>query len=148
MKVYFVDFSFIQNSLSFTTNVICDLSNATSGILVINITCNQKLILNQKLITNYQFSSSVENTLYVVCLDWQPKVYKNNWNKQMIKMHMVQFKQHVGGKLQQISCKHFWKHASKYSCCSKIWNKMCQKLGILYSKHLTTWDTINGDRPL
>ncbi len=36
MKVYFTDFLFIQNSLSFATSVTCNLSNMTTKIFVIN----------------------------------------------------------------------------------------------------------------
>jgi hypothetical protein len=38
MKVYFVDFLKIQNSLSFAINVTCDLSNASINVLVTNVT--------------------------------------------------------------------------------------------------------------
>jgi hypothetical protein len=37
IKVYFIDFSFIQNSLLFMTSATCDLSNATIKILVANV---------------------------------------------------------------------------------------------------------------
>jgi hypothetical protein len=42
MKMYFINFFFIQNSLSFVTNP--DLFNARNGILIANVTCNSKLI--------------------------------------------------------------------------------------------------------
>jgi hypothetical protein len=37
MKVYFVDFVFIQNSSSFAINVTCDLSNTSIYVLVANV---------------------------------------------------------------------------------------------------------------
>ncbi len=40
MRVYFIDFLFIQNSLSFATSVTCNLSNMTTKILVINVAYN------------------------------------------------------------------------------------------------------------
>jgi hypothetical protein len=40
MKVYFVDFFKIQNSLSFGINVKCDLSNASIDVLVTNVVYN------------------------------------------------------------------------------------------------------------
>jgi hypothetical protein len=36
----FVDFFFHQHPLSFATNIVCDLSKATKGILVTIITCD------------------------------------------------------------------------------------------------------------
>ncbi len=58
---------FIQNSLSFVTNVKCDLSNATNGILVINVTCNLKLAIrtNQKL--SFFFSVKGYPTIPTTC---------------------------------------------------------------------------------
>jgi len=40
MKVYFIDFLFIQNSLLFATNVTCNLSNTITKILVTNVAYN------------------------------------------------------------------------------------------------------------
>ncbi len=56
MRMYFIDFLFIQNSLSFATSVTCFLSNTTMKTLVINVAYNQKLIVktNCKMAIFYQ----------------------------------------------------------------------------------------------
>jgi hypothetical protein len=40
MNVYFVDFFAIYEWLSFTTNVLCNLSNASKGKIVANVIYN------------------------------------------------------------------------------------------------------------
>jgi hypothetical protein len=45
MKLYLLIFSFIQYLLLFVTNITCDLSKATKGILVANIVCNYNLVI-------------------------------------------------------------------------------------------------------
>jgi hypothetical protein len=45
MNLYFFTFSFIQYFLSFATNITCDLSKATKGILVANVTYDYNLIV-------------------------------------------------------------------------------------------------------
>jgi len=40
MKLYFLTFFFIQYSLSFATNVSCDLSKVINEILIVNVACD------------------------------------------------------------------------------------------------------------
>ncbi len=63
MNLYLLTFSFIQYPWLFITNITCDLSKVTKGILITNVTCNQNL---QRLLENRCFSSN--GTIFTINL--------------------------------------------------------------------------------
>jgi hypothetical protein len=44
MNLYLLIFFFIQYPLLFTTNITCDLSKVTKGILIANVACDKNLV--------------------------------------------------------------------------------------------------------
>jgi len=64
MKVYFVKKNFIQSSLSFVIDVICDLSNTTNGILIIEVVCAKKLVVRSSCKSSYSSSDYKPYMMY------------------------------------------------------------------------------------